>query len=119
MSQEKVLAEFLLKFLLQKVNLQELLIYETDKITCRKSTIVNHVPLAAMSAMSLCLETKEFEAVVENEFADIVVPLLLAMASYCGLTCSTASSKADDLVDPLQVSLQCLKVMITFFIQIQ
>lgn len=109
MTQEKVLAEFLLKHLLGKIHPSSLLAEKLDKFTSKKETIVNHRPLAAILALSICFESKEMEAIVESEFADVFVPLLQAMAVYSMSLPLDQVSKAT--VKPVQTTMHCLQVI--------
>lgn len=103
------MAEFLLKHLLGQVQPQVLVSEKLDKFTSKKECIVNHRPLAAIVALSICFESKEMEAIVESEFADVFVPLLQAMAVYS--SADQTSKPGSSLPKALQTSMQCLQVI--------
>ena len=73
MTQEKALAEFLLRHLLKKIDRSCLISEVTDRNTCKTYKEVTHEPLAAIVALSLCFGTKEMESIVESEFARYVL----------------------------------------------
>ena len=125
MTQCKPLAEFLLKHLLKKIDRSCLISEITDRNTCKTFNEVNHEPLAAIVALSLCFGTKEMESVVESEFASVFVPLLMAMASYCGgISRIGKPSKQTNIKDaissptlsPFQAALNCMQVKETNFL---
>ena len=69
LTQDKVLAEFLLEHVLKKIDRSCLISEVTDRNTCKTFNEVTHEPLAAIVALSLCFGTKEMESIIETEFA--------------------------------------------------
>ena len=69
LTQDKALAEFLLRHLLKKIDRSCLISEVTDRNTSKTFNEVNHEPLAAIVALRLCFGTKEMESIVESEFA--------------------------------------------------
>ena len=69
LTQDKALAEFLLRHLLKKIDRSCLISEVTDRNTSKTYNEVNHEPLSAIVALRLCFGTKEMESIVESEFA--------------------------------------------------
>ena len=69
LTQDKALAEFLLRHLLKKIDRSCLISEVTDRHTSKTYNEVNHEPLSAIVALRLCFGTKEMESIVESEFA--------------------------------------------------
>ena len=105
LTKDKLLAEFTLQHLLKKITVDNLTREDKDKYTCQTLKVANHEALAAILALTTCFESKEMESIIDSEFADIFVPLLLAMASYCGLAESTSKSS-------FQLAFDCLQVIV-------
>jgi hypothetical protein len=62
-----------------------LVIEVKDRLSYKVIKTARHPPLAAIMALATCFGMKEMEPIVESEFADVFVPLLLAMGSYAGI----------------------------------
>lgn len=100
MTQDKTLASFTLHYLIGK--LDPLTLVDKDSAGT-KSFKATKVPLAAILALKVCLAMKEMESIVESEFAEIFVPLLVALNCY----------SSAQLVQPWQGALDCLKAFLT------
>ena len=102
-----------------------LVIEERNPLTCKTSKNVSREPLASILALNICFSTKEMEIVVENEFAEVFVPLLTALASYSGVSNVAKSTKSNkngqslvSNLSPFQAALNCLQV-ITFCVYLE
>ena len=93
MTQDKTLASFTLHYLIGKLDPLTLV----DKDSGGK---VAKVPLASILALKVCFTMKEMESIVESEFAEIFVPLLLALGCYSA-------------AEPFEGALECLTAFLT------
>ena len=92
MTQDKTLASFTLHYLIGKLDPLTLV----DKDSGGK---VAKVPLASILALKVCFAMKEMESIVESEFAEIFVPLLLALGCYT--------------TEPFEGAMECLTAFLT------
>ena len=90
----------------------ELILESYDKLTSKTSKAASHTPLASLLALKICFDMKEMEAVVESEFAEVFVPLVMGLATYQDI-CVVQKAKKDwkpcDL-KPFEVTTDCLQV---------
>ena len=47
--------------------------------------MAKHTSLAAVIALGTMLLTREMEIVIENEFSDVFIPILLSLSRYAGV----------------------------------
>ena len=93
MTQDKTLASFTLHYLIGKLDPLTLVDKESGGKVAAK------VPLASILALKVCFTMKEMESIVESEFAEIFVPLLLALGCYSA--------------EPFEGALECLTAFLT------
>ena len=89
------MASFTLHYLIGKLDPMTLL--DTKSASAVKG------PLASITALKVCFGVKEMEIIVENEFSEIFVPLLITLEVY---------SQAR-LERPFDCTLGCLKAFLT------
>ena len=113
LTKDKTLAEFLLQHLISLLKPPCDLIFEDyDKLSSRTTKKASHSALASLLALKICFDMKEMEAIVESEFAEVFVPLLMGLASYQDIF-SVMKAKKDGQstnLKPFQVATESLQV---------
>ena len=115
LTKDKTLAEFLLQHLISLLKPPCDLIFEDyDKLSSRTMKKASHTALASLLALKICFDMKEMEAIVESEFAEVFVPLLMGLASYQDIF-SVMKAKKDGQstnLRPFQVATESLQVRV-------